>query len=169
MNEEYRRGWIATAKHLVALLVGLLWWLAGRGDILGFNFHRRVWLPLIIVVAVMIFDLLQRDSFKRWFRMLMYALMWPIYYLCMSAFSYGASSWLRPLLGPVLQRVVVGIMWAVPALPVAWLNKKWWVYGVHIAVFTTIMTALVALNASEHEALVGFAFAWLVPFMVEYD
>jgi len=176
MNEEYKRGWRATAKIGVAVIVSTLWWLAGRGDILGFNFHRRFWLPLILALACIGFDLWQKKTSpdpllgKRIYRNILYATMVPLYYISMSIFSYGTGSWLRPIFGPVLQRTVVGFMWAIPAFPAAYANEDMDVFFTHVLLFTFVMTALGAfgiVNASAEEAVIGFCFALLVPFMVK--
>ena len=169
MNEEYRRQWIAAFKIITAVIIAILWGFAG----IGVDIHRRFMLPLILVLACMVFDTVQKSGKRNdWgWCMLAYLSMLPFYYITMSIFSYGAGSWLRPL-GIFLQRLIVGIAWSIPALPVAWVNKKWWIYGVHIFLFTLIMIVLGwggLLEARSEETLIGFFFAIFVPFMVRYE
>lgn len=168
MNIEYKQGIIATSKILFATAISALYWLAGRGPILGINFHRRFYLPLLMIIACISYDFIQKGSIKRWLRLLCYVSILPFYYLFMTIFSYGAGSWLRPL-GIPIQRFIVGLTWSIPALPVAWINKEWWLYGLHIILFTSIMTILGTINPlvpSAEEAILGLLFALLVPFMV---
>ena len=179
MNEEYRRGWIATSKVMVAVIISTLWWLAGR----GFGINRRFLLPLILVAGCMLFDTLQKKNdcyylsgpftlHERHYRFLHYASLLPLYYLSMSIFSYGASSWLRPLVGKYLQRVVVGVMWSLPAFPVARVNESMPVFIGHIIIFTLTMFifgAFSIVNASAEEAIIGYMFGFLPLFMVKHD
>jgi len=166
MNEEYKRGWISTIKMLLALIIGTLWWLAGRGC----PITRKALLPLIIALECYIFQGIQT---KKWdFKVLgLYTGMFAWYWASMSLFSYGAGSWLRPL-GIIPQRIIVGLMWSIPALPVAVINKRWTVYGLHILLFTITMTVLGSfsiLTAAAEEAIIGLMFALFVPFIIGYS
>ena len=177
---EYVQGWVASSKIMLAGAISLLWWLAGRGPILGFKFHRRFWLPLIIVIGCWVFDYVQNKKPFWWRRSLVYAIMLPAYYIMMSLCSYGAGSWIRaffdsflPLsVAIILQRIVVGVCWSAPALPVAWINKRWTIYGLHIILFTLTMTILGGFNqlvAAAEEAVIGLIFGLMVFFMIKWE
>ena len=166
---EYKYGFLATTKIIFATVISTLYWLAGRGHVFGINFHRRFYLPLIMILACIIYDIIYKGlSNKSWKKFIGYATMLPLYYGFMSGFGYGAGSWLRPF-GILIQRIIVGIAWSIPALPVAWVNKKWSLYFLHISLFTITMGVLGTLNpihATAEEAIIGFMFGLLVPFMI---
>lgn len=163
MNEEYKRVWLAFFKILGVVIIALIWSLAGR----GLGVHRRFVLPLYLASYCTIFHSIQRPNDKSWWQ---YWLMIPTYFILMSAFSYGGSSFLRPL-GILPQRFIVGLLWSLPAYFVARVNKCWSLFGFHVLLFTTVMAFLGAvnpINASAEELLIGFFFALMVPFMVTY-
>ena len=165
MNEEYRRGWITTSKLLLAVVIGTLWWLAGR----GVDINRRFLLPVILTLGCIVYHFLQGN--KKEAKWLWYCLMVPFYFVMMSIFSYGSGSWLRPL-GVFLQRLIVGVAWSIPAVSVAWVNKTWRTYYFHIVVFTLTMIGAgffaVALTAAAEECLIGFMWVLMVPFMIKW-
>lgn len=179
MNEEIRRQWIACSKVFVALVIACMWGFAG----VGVEITRKFVLPLILACVCMAYDYLQRKDNgyelifglmikNRHVRLIKYALMFPLYYAVMAIFAYGAGSWLRPLVGPFFQRVIVGFMWSIPAVMVAWANSNWKMYWRHVAAFTLAMCLVGGLNVVEargEETIIGFLWVFLVPFMVKYE
>ena len=170
MNEEYKRGWMATLKIAVVLVLATLGWLWGR----GMSGTMRFWLPLGIALICYVSEVIQKEEWN-WLTLLYYTGMVGLAYGVMTLFAYGAGSWLRPLVGPVIQRFIVGFMWAVPYAVVAWVNrstKVWMLLGLHLTVSTLFMGVIGGfdiLAAPECEALTRGVLALLPPFMVQWE
>lgn len=168
MNEEYKRGWMTSFKIIVAGVLATLGWLWGR----GMSGTMRFWLPAIIAGVCMISEVIQKKEWK-WGTFLLYSGMVALAYGLMTAFAYGAGSWLRPL-GVIAQRFIVGFMWAVPYTIVAFVNrckKIWILLGLHIVVVTLFMGVIGGfdlLSAPEVEGLTRGILALLPPFMVTW-
>ena len=166
MNPEWKRGWASSVKLLMVLVAGTLGWMWGR----GMSGTMRFWLPLLLASSCYGFEIVQKKDWK-WSTLLFYGGMVFWYWGFMSIFSYGAGSFLRPL-GVVFQRMIVGIAWSVPCLPIAWVNKKWVLYGLHIGVFTLLMTFIGGfdlMSAPEQEALIRGMFVAIPLFMVNWE
>lgn len=170
MNGEYKRGWMATFKIAMVLILATLGWLWGR----GLPGVMRVWLPLGIALTCMVSEVIQKREFK-WLTLLYYAGMVGIAYGLMSVFAYGHSSWLRPIFGAIGQRFIVGFMWGLPYSVVAWVNranwKVWPMLGLHLTTTTIYMGVLGGFDlmpAPEQEALTRGILALLPPFMVDW-
>ena len=107
---EMALSYLAGAKLLVLALIGLLYTLAGRGvkvPILG-KIRRRVWLPIILCLSLLISGLL-RGLLSLWLVLSILATI-PLAYGIYSAFAYGAGSWVRKLVGKTWQQYIVGGM-----------------------------------------------------------
>ena len=169
MNQEYKRGWMATFKIAMVLVLATLGWLWGR----GMSGTMRFWLPLGIAVTCYVSEVIQKKEWN-WWTLLYYAGMVGIAYGLMSLFAYGAGSWLRPL-GVIPQRFIVGFMWAVPYSLVAFVNrdrKVWILLGLHLTVSTLFMGVIGGfdlLDAPSCEALTRGVIALLPPFMVRWE
>ena len=169
MNAEYKRGWMASSKLLIALALATLGWLWGR----GFPGVMRLWIPLIIAITCMASEVIQKKKFE-WLTCVLYGGMVGFAYGIMCAFAYGSGSWLRPL-GIVPQRIIVGFMWGLPYIIVAFRNKSkkvWLLFAVHMILVTTRMGLIGGfdlLSAPEQEALTRGILAVLPPFMVNWE
>ena len=171
---EFKRGWVSSIKLFLVMLLGMISWRAGRGNEL-FGIKWKIWgtkimrlrrsihEPLLLTGVCMILSKYQ-GSFSWW-----YLTCIPLYAVFMKAFAYGGSSFLRPIFGKFFQRVIVGLMWAVPALPFAWINGSWFLYGIHL-VLNMIAHATLGyknpIHAVEEETLLGVLRYLLVPFML---
>jgi len=166
MNIEYKRGWLTSLKLLVVLLVATLGWLWGR----GFPGVMRFWLPIIIAVTCLISEVIQKREWK-WKTFFLYSGMVGLAYGLMSLFAYGAGSWLRPL-GVIPQRFIVGFMWSIPYIIIAFVNnckKVWILFGLHLIICTLFMGIIGGfdlLPAPAQEALTRGILALLPPFMI---
>lgn len=168
MNEEYKRGWVTSGKLLVTLIVATLGWLWGR----GFPGTMRFWLPTIIAVTCMAAEIIQKKKFEI-STLLLYSGMVALAYGLMSAFAYGAGSWLRPL-GVIAQRFIVGFMWGLPYIIVALVNrckKVYILFGLHL-ILTTLCMGVIGgfdlLGAPAQEAITRGVLALLPPFMIQW-
>ena len=169
MNAEYKRGWMASSKLLIALALATLGWLWGR----GFPGVMRLWIPLIIAITCMASEIIQKKKFEL-LTFGMYVSMVAIAYGIMCAFAYGSSSFLRGL-GVIPQRIIVGFMWGLPYIIVAIRNsskKIWMLFVVHMILVTSrmgLIGGLDLLSAPEQEALTRGIIAVLPPFMVRWE
>jgi len=170
---EFKRGWFTSIKIFLIGLLAMISWRAGRGnELFGIKWEiwgtkimklrRSIHEPIILTTVLMILSYYQ-GCFSWW-----YLTAIPLYAVFMKAFSYGASSFLRKY-GKLIQRAIVGLMWAVPALPFAWINGSWYLYGLHIVLNIIAHSTLGYKNpvhAVEEETLLGVLRYLLVPFML---
>lgn len=125
---------LAGVRLLIAATMGLLYTLAGRGvkvPVLG-KIRRRVWLPLILCLTWLIFMLVMGKF--TWLLFGAIALSFPIYYGTMSAFAYGADSWLRKIFGRVAQQFIVGAVHGGSCILVAIVTGCWGIYTASVLI-----------------------------------
>ena len=169
MDPEYKRGWMATFKIAMVLVIATFGWLWGR----GFPGTMRFFLPLSIALTCMTAEVVQKREFN-WMTFLYYSGMVALAYGLMTLFAYGSGSWLRPIFGPVIQRFIVGFFWALAYGIVAWRNRNWkiWtLFGLHLLTATLYMGVIGGLDlisGPEQEALTRGILALLPPFMVDW-
>lgn len=126
--------WIAGVKLVIAALIGLLYSLAGRGvslPILG-KIRRRIWLPAILCFTWLI-SMFIKGAFT-WLLLGAIGLSFPLYFLTMSVFSYGADSWIRRLVGRIPQQFIVGAVHGGSCILVALVVKLWGIYSLSVLV-----------------------------------
>ena len=135
---EYQYLWIGVGKLIVALLIATIYSLAGRGLVWGIKVRRRVVLPLLLMLALMISAWMQTKLSLQLIGVL--SITWVIYYGIMSV-GYGEGSILRKWFGKTAQQFICGGLYGGGAILV----------GIYMH-----RVGLVVLNIILNSILLGF-------------
>ena len=102
---EYQLLWLGVGKLLMALLIATIYSLAGRGKICGLKVRRRVVLPLILVLALLLSSLITKQV--NGILLIVLSLTYILYYGLLSV-GYGTDSLLRKWFGKTAQQFICG-------------------------------------------------------------
>lgn len=168
MNQEVLFSIVAGVKLLILAFIGFWYSLCGRGVVKGWLGRRRVILPLILCVSLLMSMIVMQT-----FTMLLLAavgLTWLIYYGTMSI-GYGADSWLRKVFGKVLQQIIVGALQGGSCIVIAAVLHKYWMFGLSMLIPAITLGILGSvgdqeINAAYKEALVGMSIFSTAMFLI---
>ena len=159
-NPEVALVYIGTLKLLVVVLIAFVYSRAGRGwKIWRLKIRRRVFCPLILLLALTGFSLFQRTM--SWKLLLAIIGSFAIYYGTMSV-GYGAGSAIRRKFGKTFQQYFVGLIQGASCGLVAVYSGNWAVYSLCCIVPCLTLGAFGSwgdgeLNASYKELAVGMS------------